>query len=515
MSDHDPPPPPAATSEDIVALLASLGQLSTAMAAQAEASARTLAEAERQRTADPTAPTTVVSGMIAASSPFAVFGGVPVTTNDIQTVGRTVISHMERASIIDRDQLDKISKKIRRAFAPGFQYIDINKLLESAAGSAIVQPIQLLQDLYIELNNSLAEMESNEIFHFIDWDATGNITSSTNMITHHVADLMAQRVIDNMPQMIQRVQASGAISADAILRTVINDMVFTTYKVLNSIKDPGLRAKVEADLSGHPQNEQSGPLAFFYLMQNVCNLEHDQETEVRQALYKVRLLEFPGANVSQYVQLWRLITGLLAGRGMDVSDGPKAFKREIKTVNHEDFIFDVRSYKREHPSADLNTLFAEAIRLFNKHKGTWIVTTKTESVFNVEDTKKRSDPQKHTKGPVTQKAPGTLKTHDAAGNPIDRKPPGPGESRTREGHIHPHWCDNCKHWGSHLSGRHQAWQERFFRNRGGRGGGRGGGRTCGRGGRGNDGGRGTPRNNNNQETTSPLHMPQNNFAQHF
>jgi hypothetical protein len=54
--------------------------------------------------------------MIAASAPFAVFGGVPVTTrtiNDIQTVGQTVISHMERASIIDRDQLDKISKKIR------------------------------------------------------------------------------------------------------------------------------------------------------------------------------------------------------------------------------------------------------------------------------------------------------------------------------------------------------------------------------------------------------------------
>jgi hypothetical protein len=87
--------------------------------------------------------------------------------------------------------------------------------------------------------------------------------------------------------------------------------------------------------------------------------------EVPQALYKVRLLKFPGANVSQYVQLWRLITGLLAGRGVDVSDGPKAFKRELKTAEHEDFIFDVRSSEREHPSADLNTLFAEAIRLFN------------------------------------------------------------------------------------------------------------------------------------------------------
>jgi hypothetical protein len=176
------------------------------------------------------------------------------TINDIQTVGRMVTSRMERASIIDRDQLDKISKKIRRAIAPGFQYIDINKLLESATGSALIQPIQLLQDLYIDLNNCLAKTESNEIFHchIIDWDATGNITSSTNMITHHVTDLMAQRVIDNTTQMIQHVQASGAISADAVLRTVLNDMVFTTYKVLNSIEDPGLRAKVEADLSGHP-----------------------------------------------------------------------------------------------------------------------------------------------------------------------------------------------------------------------------------------------------------------------
>jgi hypothetical protein len=321
---------------------------------------------------------------------------------------------MERATITDRDQLDKISKKIRRAITPGFQYIDINKLLESATGSAIVQPIQLLQDLYIELNNSLAETESNEIFYIIETDPTGTIMRHTNMITHHVPDLMAQRVIDNTTQLIQRVQASGAVSVAAILRTVLNDMVFTTYKILNSMEDPGLRAKVEADLSGHPQNERLGPLAFFYLMQNVCNLEHDQETEVRQALYKVGLLKFPGANISQFVQLWRLITGLLTGRGVDISDGPKAFKRELKTVEHEDFIFDVRSYECENQTADLNTLFAEAIRLFNKHKGTWIVTTRTQSVFNVGDAKKKSDQQKCPKGPATQKAPGTLKTHDAA-----------------------------------------------------------------------------------------------------
>jgi hypothetical protein len=335
MSGNDPQPPagpsprgPArlATTADITNLLEQFGALAAAVTAQSEAiarqteaSARTLAEAERQHLADPTPRTTVVSGMIATSAPFAVFGRVPVTNrtiNDIQTVGRTVISRMERASIIDRDQLDKISKKICRAIAPGFQYIDINKLLESATGSAIVQPIQLLQDLYIKLNNSLAETESNEIFHIIEWDATGNITRSTNMITQHVPDLTALRIIDNMTQMIQHVQASGAISADAILRTVLNDMVFTTYKILNSIDDPGLHAKVEADLSGHPQNERSSPVSFFYLMQNVCNLEHDQETEVHQALYKVQLPEFPGANVSQYVQLWHLITGLLIGHGV-------------------------------------------------------------------------------------------------------------------------------------------------------------------------------------------------------
>jgi hypothetical protein len=142
---------PAVTSADIASLLASLGQLSTAMAAQTTASTAALAEAERRFAAtDPTACATVTTGMIAASAPFAVFGGVPVTTrtiNDIQTVGRTVISRMERATITDRDQLEKISKKIRRAITPGFLYIDINKLLESATGSAIVQPIKLLQDL--------------------------------------------------------------------------------------------------------------------------------------------------------------------------------------------------------------------------------------------------------------------------------------------------------------------------------------------------------------------------------
>jgi hypothetical protein len=118
MSDPPPPAGPSprgparlATTADITNLLEQFGALVAAMTAQSEAtarqteaSARTLAEAERQRLADPTPRTTVTSGMIAASAPFAVFGRVPVTTrtiNDIQTVGRTVISRMERASIIN------------------------------------------------------------------------------------------------------------------------------------------------------------------------------------------------------------------------------------------------------------------------------------------------------------------------------------------------------------------------------------------------------------------------------
>jgi hypothetical protein len=156
MSGNDPPPPPGpsprgpapaclATTADIANLLEQFGALAAAMTAQSEAtarqtetSARTLEEAERRFAALPTLRATVGTGMIAASAPFAVFGGVPVTTrtiNDNQMVGWTVISCMERATIIDRDQLDKISKKIRRAITPGFQYIDINKLLESATGS--------------------------------------------------------------------------------------------------------------------------------------------------------------------------------------------------------------------------------------------------------------------------------------------------------------------------------------------------------------------------------------------
>jgi hypothetical protein len=101
----------------------------------------------------------------------------------------------------------------------------------------------------------MAETESNEIFYILAWDATGTVTSSTNMITHHIPNLTAQQIIENTTQMIQRIQTSGPILVEAILRTILNDMVFTTYKVLNSIVDPGLCAKVEADLSGHRQNE--------------------------------------------------------------------------------------------------------------------------------------------------------------------------------------------------------------------------------------------------------------------
>jgi hypothetical protein len=151
-----------------------------------------------------------------------------------------VISHLERAAIMEGDQLDKISKEIRHAIAQGFLYIDINKLLELATGSVIVQPIQLLQDLYIELNNSLAETESNKIFYMLERDATGSVTCSTNMITHHIPDLTAQRIIEMKTQMIQCIQAPGLIPAEVILCTVLNDMAFMTSKVLNSIEDPGL-----------------------------------------------------------------------------------------------------------------------------------------------------------------------------------------------------------------------------------------------------------------------------------
>jgi hypothetical protein len=140
------------------------------MTAQAAAPERTLAEETRlSETRAEVACATAAVGMVTAT-PLSVFSGVPVTTrtiDDLQTVGRTVISHLKRAFNIDQDQLDKISKKICRAIAPGSLYMDINKLLESATGSTIVQPIQLLQDIYIELNNSWAEMESNKIFYMM------------------------------------------------------------------------------------------------------------------------------------------------------------------------------------------------------------------------------------------------------------------------------------------------------------------------------------------------------------
>jgi hypothetical protein len=65
-----------------------------------------------------------------------------------------VILRFERAVIIDKEQLDKITEKIHRPISPGFTFIDINKLLESATRNAIIRPIQPLQDLDIELNNS-------------------------------------------------------------------------------------------------------------------------------------------------------------------------------------------------------------------------------------------------------------------------------------------------------------------------------------------------------------------------
>jgi NifU-like protein involved in Fe-S cluster formation len=74
----------------------------------------------------------------------------------------------------------------------------------------------------------------------LEWDVTGSVTCSTNMITHHIPALTAQRIIETRTQMIQCIQAPGLISAEAILCTVLSDMALMTSKVLNSIEDPGL-----------------------------------------------------------------------------------------------------------------------------------------------------------------------------------------------------------------------------------------------------------------------------------
>jgi hypothetical protein len=71
-------------------------------------------------------------------------------------------------------------------------------------------------------------------------------------------------------------------------------------------------------------------------------------------------------------------------------------------------------------NSNVNALYAEAIHLFNKHKGTWTISTKALSFFLIEDNKKAT----HNPLKCTNTAPGMLKTHDTAGNPIDRKPPG-------------------------------------------------------------------------------------------
>jgi hypothetical protein len=106
-----------------------------------------------------------------------------------QSVARSSLIWRELRSSTETSWTRSLRRFVERSHQAS---CDINKLLESATGSAIIQPIQLLQDLYIELNNSLAETESNEIFYIIDWDATGAITHSTNMITHHVPNLTAQ-----------------------------------------------------------------------------------------------------------------------------------------------------------------------------------------------------------------------------------------------------------------------------------------------------------------------------------
>jgi hypothetical protein len=43
----------------------------------------------------------------------------------------------------------------------------------------------------------LADTESNKIFYMLKWDATGAVTCSTNVITHHIPNLTAQQIIEN------------------------------------------------------------------------------------------------------------------------------------------------------------------------------------------------------------------------------------------------------------------------------------------------------------------------------
>jgi hypothetical protein len=105
---------------DVDRLITMVGNLASANITQGTMSERNLAEATHLRKTQDKATRMAAAAatIVAAATPLSVFSGAPVTTrtiDDLQMVGCTVIPCLERALIVDKDQLDKISKKIHCA----------------------------------------------------------------------------------------------------------------------------------------------------------------------------------------------------------------------------------------------------------------------------------------------------------------------------------------------------------------------------------------------------------------
>lgn len=243
----------------------------------------------------------------------------------------------------------------------------------------------------------------------------------------------------------------------------MENLIWSKELILASC-DNDLRARIETQMATLPVDQDTGPIAFYYLATFIVSTSDSVARAIVTKLSTMRLAHFPGEDVALMAATVRGAAARLNSCGRlpgdmneivaDILDSATSFKFRSE--------FDTLRTMRNPVVADWDRMLDRACELYHDLtlKGRWAPLRKQGASFVGQNT-----PTAAAATTAPPASPKQLATHDRKGQLIDRKPPKPGESTTRtKNGKEEHWCAHCDwlhgRWGNHKTNDHQSFVDK-------------------------------------------------------
>lgn len=435
------------------------------------------AKAKTQTPPGPAAPVTI-------ATPFKLVAKTPGDALTKLTSCNTM-SRSERNSLQAKDAM-RVQSYIQAGLPAlpdgkphGFASTRMSEFLSREKTDELLKHTTDVVSVASALKRHFARYCTAEVFVIYDWSSA---TSTAVATPSNPRDLFSQWHLCTPQDVVDSTQTLLESTAD---ETITQDLLWSYEGVQACILDDTLRREVEAACSVFPEHlAKTGPLALILTLNRLTKCSQKTLMALRQrVLYSYTLSSEPGVCVPTYNDRILKVTQFLHDRQVDVSETPLRILEQYKSAPCYEFRqhFMIMESTKNPCVSSISLLTAEANSKYDElqNNDRWIVTKKPGSAFygGTEDDSFDAAPQpapkpepKANQGQAPPVPPGTLRTHDYRGNPIDRTPPKAGDPHTRQNTLtnrEEHWCANerCKHWGAHLTDKHDEWFANVKQNR--------------------------------------------------